>query len=259
MPHVTSRGVSFHVQTLGPAPAASAVASSRTVVMIHGLFVGTLASWYFSAAPAIAARHRVFLYDLRGHGRSERATDGYDVASMAADLEGLLSDETGPFDLVGHSYGGLVALRFALDHPARVRSLVLVEAPLPPSAVRELDDFQGRSPEGMLEALPEDMRAVLAGGGRRAAKLVDGLAFLSGKTTLLADLAREPDVADADLASLRIPVRCIYGARSSCRPVGDRLARTIPGARLDVLDGGHFLPFEASASLTRRLVEHLDG
>lgn len=253
MPLVAARGLTFHVQVLGPASA------DRTVVMLHGLFVGTLASWYFSSAPRFAPEKRVFLYDLRGHGRSARPPTGYDVATMAGDLDALTADAPHPLDLVGHSFGALVALRFALDHPSRVRSLALVEAPLPPSSVRELDDFTSRSPSEMLAALPEDMRAVLAGGGRRASRLVEGLTFLASGTTLLDDLAREPDIDDATLATLSCPVRCIYGDRSSCRPVGDRLARTIPGARLDVIAGGHFLPFESPEALTARLEEHLDG
>jgi pimeloyl-ACP methyl ester carboxylesterase len=253
-----ARGVTFHTQELGP-PAPDAPG----VVMIHGLFTGSLAAWYFTAAPEIARFRRVLLYDLRGHGRSERTPSGYDLATMAGDLDALAAAFQGqagaPLDLIGHSYGALVALRFALDHPARVRRLALVEAPLPPSRFGELDAFAARAPAEMAEALPEGLRAALGHAGRRGARLVESLRFLAEDSSLLADLRAEPDVPDDALARVSCPVLCVYGDRSICRPVGDRLARALPDARLVVLPGGHYLHLDASAALTAALVEFLDG
>lgn len=272
---VVARGVKFHVQELGPperadstaggaAPAAGATAKQgalRTpVMMVHGLLVGTLAAWYFTSAPALAAERRVRMFDLRGHGRTERVREGYDVATMSADLGALaegLGD--GPIDLVGHSFGALVALRFALDHPERVRRLVIVEAPLPPSKFDELETFAARSPAEMIAALPPDLRSFLAQGGRKASRLLESIRFLAEDSTMIASLRAEPDIPDDVLATLRCPTLCVYGDRSSCRPVGDRLSRAIPSAKLVVLAGGHYLHLDATAALTTAILEFLDG
>lgn len=251
MPAVAANQLTFHVQELGSGP---------PVVMLHGLLIGSLASWYFTAAPALARTHRVRLFDLRGHGRSAPARTGYDVRTMAGDLAALSADLDGPFDLVGHSWGALVALRFALEHPQRVRRLALVEAPLPPSSAGQLTEFVDASdPARILDALPPQVRELVASGRRQAQRLLHALQFLIFETSLLADLRAEPDVADAELATLACPTLCVYGDRSACLPSGERLARVVPGARLTVLSGGHYLHLDARAELTAALEEFLIG
>jgi pimeloyl-ACP methyl ester carboxylesterase len=251
MPIRVANGHKFHVQHLG---------EGTPVVMLHGLLVGNLTTWYFTAAPELARNHEVMLYDLRGHGRSARVPSGYDVATMRDDLLALTGDfGNRPMTLVGHSYGGLVALRFALDYPERVGRLVLVEAPLPPSRMTELDEFVARTPEQMVEALPDTMRAFFARGGRQANRLLRSLHFLIMQSSLVADLRGEGDIDDAELSQLRCPVALFYGRRSSCLGVGQRLVGVLPNAELTVLPGGHYLHLECTRELTRRLVEVIDG
>lgn len=251
MPLAIRNGVAFHVQEVG---------TGTPAVMLHGLLVGSLATWYFTAAPMLAATHRVLLYDLRGHGKSERTPKGYDPGTMQADLEAIVDAfASEPMLLVGHSYGAVIALRYALAHPERVAKLVIVEAPLPPSHLGELDAFLGKSPEAMAESLPETLRDALGRKGRQAKKLVESLTFLALGSSLFADLRGAEDIDDARLATLRCPLLCVYGTSSSCRPVGKRLARLVPGAKLVELEGGHFLPIEAPGRLGAAIKEFALG
>src|SRR5207248_1905261 len=74
----------------------------------------------------------VVLYDLRGHGRSERPAVGYTLADMVDDLGALLDALAiaEPVALVGNSFGGLLALAFASRHPQRVERVVLIDGHL---------------------------------------------------------------------------------------------------------------------------------
>jgi pimeloyl-ACP methyl ester carboxylesterase len=241
-------GITLHLEQLGD--------SGPPVVMLHGLFVGSMASWYFTAAPALAKTHRVALYDLRGHGKSERPATGYDVVTMSEDLWSVADEfSRAPLVLVGHSYGAVIALQFALRHPSRVTKLVLVDAPLPPSKLDELNAFTRKLPSEMVAALPDALREALASGGRRARRMAESLEQLATKTSLLDDLRRSENFSDDALQSLACETLCIYGKRSSCLPVGERLAKTIPNARLAIIDGGHFLPVENPVALTEHIVE----
>lgn len=248
MPRLERPGVSLHVQRLGSA--------GPPLVLLHGLVVGSLATFFFSAAPALAARHRVTLFDLRGHGLSSRPQTGYDLGTLADDLQAVIDDgPSEPVTLIGHSYGALIALRYALRAPARVARLVLIEPPLPPSRLGELQDFLSGDP---LAGLPAPLREVLVGGGRRAQRFLAQLQGL-GATSLPEDLQAEQDPSDEALAALRLPTTLLFGESSALRPVGDRLARLWPHAARATLPGGHFLPVEAPAELTVALLEACGG
>ena len=81
--------------------------------------------------PCLADRYRLILYHRRGYAGSSRADTPVSVARQAADCRALLR-HTGVerAHIVGHSYGGAVALQLALDAPGVVHSLALLEPAL---------------------------------------------------------------------------------------------------------------------------------
>ena len=97
----------------------------EAIIVMHGLF-GMLDNWH-NVARQLSADFRVITVDLRNHGQSPHSEDmNYEV--MAEDI-GELLDTLGlqKANLLGHSMGGKVAMKFALTRPERTGSLVVVD------------------------------------------------------------------------------------------------------------------------------------
>lgn len=94
------------------------------VVLTHG-FGATAETWRGQVA-ALAPHYRVLTWDLRAHGKSGSPDEPITLQTLAADLAAVVTAVGGPAHALGHSAGGVITMRFALDHPQLVRSLVLV-------------------------------------------------------------------------------------------------------------------------------------
>ena len=99
----------------------------QPLVFIHGLGSSTR-DWEFQV-PEFSKSYRVIAFDLRGHGQSDKPAGPYHLPMLAADLAGLLQALRIPSaHLVGISLGGGVAFQFALDYPAMVKTLTIVNS-----------------------------------------------------------------------------------------------------------------------------------
>jgi pimeloyl-ACP methyl ester carboxylesterase len=107
----------------------SGPASGEPVLLVHGW--GASVYTYRHLLPAIAhTGRRAIAFDLRGHGLSDKpeATADYTTAALLGDLHALMDAmELARADVIGHSLGGSLALRLALESPDRVRKLVLAD------------------------------------------------------------------------------------------------------------------------------------
>lgn len=100
--------------------------SGPTVVLLHG--EGQFAATWTRVISQLVTRHRLIVPDLPGHGASEvqeGMLDGDRVLAWVGEL--LEAAGPSPSVLVGHSLGGAIAARFAIEHRDRIRSLVLVD------------------------------------------------------------------------------------------------------------------------------------
>ncbi len=106
------------------------------LVLLHGLF-GSGDNW-FGVAPKLAENFHVFIPDLRNHGHSPHHAE-MDYPLMAADVEKFFAaQKIESAHVIGHSMGGKVAMQFALDFPARVKRLVVVD--MAPRAYKRAHD-----------------------------------------------------------------------------------------------------------------------
>ena len=104
--------------------------TGEPVVFIHGAFIADTFRPLL-AEPSLAGRYRLILYHRRGYAGSSRASGPVSVAQQAADCRALLRHlGVERAHVVGHSYGGAVALQLALDAPDVVHSLALLEPAL---------------------------------------------------------------------------------------------------------------------------------
>jgi (E)-2-((N-methylformamido)methylene)succinate hydrolase len=99
------------------------VTRSPLIVLIHG--VGLDHTMWNRVLTELGDR-RVVTYDLLGHGSSAPLPSGSDLSMLVDQLRSVGDAEPSPVDLVGFSLGALIAQRFALSSPERVRRLVLV-------------------------------------------------------------------------------------------------------------------------------------
>jgi pimeloyl-ACP methyl ester carboxylesterase len=106
------------------------------VLLVHGFSVP---SYIFDPtfAALVAAGHRVIRFDLYGRGTSDRPGGDYDIARFTRQVDELLTalDVQGPVDLVGLSMGGPIVAGYTVEHPERVRRLVLLD---PMASTRDL-------------------------------------------------------------------------------------------------------------------------
>ncbi|MCM0639406.1 alpha/beta fold hydrolase [Cellulomonas wangsupingiae] len=133
-----------------------------TVVLLHGVtdsgttWPDLLTHW--------GDRYDVHAPDLRGHGASPRFTPGqmaYAPEVLVADVVALLDALPGPVALVGHSLGGVTALRAALVRPEKVRALV-VEDPARPTGARAPEPQFSAMLLGQTQVVIDDLGAEIA-------------------------------------------------------------------------------------------------
>jgi pimeloyl-ACP methyl ester carboxylesterase len=101
-------------------------AEPRTILLCHG--GSAHCHWWDSVAPSLTEYGRVLALDFRGHGRSEWALS-YGLPVYLDDLAKFIADYLGhSVVLVGHSMGGEIAMRLAIDSPRLLDALVIVDA-----------------------------------------------------------------------------------------------------------------------------------
>ena len=115
---VSVNGNSLHYRDWG--------GNGQPVVLVHGL-ASNCRIWDL-VAPILASEFRVVALDQRGHGQSFKPDEGYDFAMVVSDLDGVIEALGLPNPIiVGHSWGGDVALEYDIAYPGKARGLCFVD------------------------------------------------------------------------------------------------------------------------------------
>lgn len=241
------------------------------LLLVHGLFTTHYA--FAKLIPVLATTRRVVAVDLPGCGDSDhphpQIADDYSadwLAETCLHTMGVLGIET--FDVLGHDYGGAVAITMASRFRRAVRRLAVLDA-VALSLSLPLGGTLGIAPSLGVEVFRRtlrraDLRKFLVQGlstpelldecdvdvywdrlGRRGARQAT-----HAMLTQLSEMVRLRE----RLGSLELPTRIIWGDRDELVPLrqGQRLEQLIEGARLDVIEGcGHNPAFERPDEVAR--------
>jgi len=230
---------------------------ARPALLLHGLG-DSIAGWAQVVGPL--SRHlRVNLVDLPGHGLSARPKD-WRLSTLADAVAAYARRLRDPI-LIGHSLGGWLAVRLALRGAVKPSAIALVN---PGGALlgRELwapfrqlvsaNDRAGvarylehafRRPPLLLRMFPGEVSRAMSAEACRG----------------ILDALSEPDfLRDSELATLKAPLRLLWGAHDRLLPEGslDFFRRALPRAEVVVLEGcGHLPHLEAPRALARALLQ----
>jgi pimeloyl-ACP methyl ester carboxylesterase len=265
-------------------------ANGRAVMLLHGHNFPS-SYWAPVIAALIAAGNRVIVPDQIGFNKSSKPLGPWSFDTAAADTSALLDSlHVNQVDVVGHSMGGMLAMRFTRTYPARVRRLVL-EAPLgledyrlyvpPEPHAKRVDAAMSLSAEGYYERLQNSYHMTLP---REAVwRFVELRERLKGSAEfprwVESDVASEEAIWSQpvvyELPLITRPVLFIVGARDRTAPgkplaspedqarmghVADlarSLAPRLHGARVVELDTGHLVHLEATDAFNHALLDFL--
>ena len=275
---VSIHGHEVGYRRMGPA---RTTRSTQTILLIHGL-AGSSKTWD-AVMPLLAERYDVIAPDLLGHGESAKPTGDYSLGAFASGLRDFLAVlDVSSVTIVGHSFGGGVAMQLAYQHPELLDRLVLVgsgglgrevswllrlvslpgfEYLMPmgfPKPAVEVGTRVGRSlgRRGIRsERLGEMWRAYasLAGAPNR-------MAFVRTMRGVIEPGGQTVNATDRLYLAARVPTMLVWGDQDAIIPVSHAhdAHAAIDGSRLEIMEGmGHFPHVEDAERFTAVLNDFL--
>ena len=247
----------------------NSLGQGEPVVLIMGL--GCSSAMWFRIAPHLARTHRVILLDNRGSGQTRTPFAlVHRIPSMAADVAAVLDAAAEPSaHVVGFSMGGMIAQQFAVDQPARLRSLTLV-------GTHPGSPWAKQASAAVLQLLFEKAHMSAEESLRQMRPHTYGRQTPDAlfEEDALVRLANAPTARDyqaqlygliywsvySKLPSIQAPTLVLHGLEDGLIPVenGRLIASRIPGARLiEFPAASHWLMTDSSADCIVALQQHL--
>ena len=211
------------------------------LVMLHGN--GEDHTYFNHQMEPFSQRFRLIIPETRGHGGSPRGTAPFTLAQFAEDLKAFL-DGLGitKCHLLGFSDGGNIATLFALKYPQYVEKLILNGSNLEPSGINQ--DFQDSAGERWAQL---QKQSPLEGAELQEWELLDLM-------------VTQPHIDPKSLSALTMPVLVLVGEQDVIQKDHTRLiAASIPGSKLTILPGDHFIAHENWQAYNPVVLEFLEN
>jgi len=255
-----------------PALSIDAEGSGPPLLLVSGFGVDKT-SWR-RQIDALRGSFTAISFDPRGIGASRpMPTDGLTIGAMAEEASEAAGERT-PLTVVGASMGAAIAIELALTRASSVAALVLITPPIAEDArldavLRASLEFESPQAEGRIRAmLPWFLsRGFLAEAPKREAA-AQALRAMAARTPL-PTLRRHANAFAAwlgtragDLSRIRVPTLVIAGAEDVLVPAfhAEQVARSIPGARLEVLEGAsHAVTIERAERVNELVAQFARG
>jgi 3-oxoadipate enol-lactonase len=220
-----------------------------------------------AAAAELAARYRVILPDLRGHGQSPPGDGPATMEKHAADLVRVCDDAgVGRAVFAGNSIGGYILFEFWRQHRERVAALVLVDTKAGADTeearrtrLQAAEDVQNHGPATFVEKNVERLVGATTRRNRpdiaEAARQMMSTATVAGIVAVQTGMAARPDSVPM-LKTINVPTLILVGDEDVVTPAADAevMQRGIAGSKLQrITSAGHYSPLEQPEQVVRAM------
>ena len=262
------------------------VGKGAPVLLIHGI-TNSVEDWLLNI-PALAERYCVYAVDLVGHGKTDKPLNiSYHLKDLANFIQEFIQAvDIPPANLIGHSLGGWIALRIAIDQPALIQKLVLVasaglgkETPLEIRLItvpgvgeflgkRVLDiafeQYLARQRENWPDATTATVQMIRLKYDATRWSNISPTVLKTFRTlaNVLGTKDREYLPIVGNLASIQSPLLVIWGQQDKIVPVAwtQKLSKSCPQAQIEIFDHcGHDAMVEHPRQFNQLVLEFLEN
>lgn len=210
-------------------------------ILLHGN--GEDSSYFRNQIDYFSDRYRVIAVDTRGHGRSPRGTEPFTIEQFSRDLYDFMAAlEIANAVILGFSDGANIAMKFAVKYPDKVKALILNGGNLNPGGVKRTVQ------------IPIEIGYKIA--RQFSSKSPDA----KKKAEMLELMVNEPNIEPAELSKITAPTLVICGNRDMIKESHTKeIAGNIPGAKLSIIKGSHFIANKESDAFNKEVEDFLQG
>ena len=210
-------------------------------ILLHGN--GENGDYFKSQIDYFSSRYRVIAPDTRGHGKSQRGTVPFTIKQFSVDLyEFMKHHGIASAVILGFSDGANIAMEFAMNYPDMVKALILNGGNLDPRGVKRTTQ------------IPIEI------GYKIAKRFADKSLKARRNSEMLGLMVNEPNIKPEELSNIKVPALVICGTKDMIKQSHTKeIALNIPGAKLAIIKGNHFIANKRPDEFNRAVDDFLKG